>query len=120
MLLHGDLHHYNVLSDRARGWCAIDPKGVVGELEYELGAALRNPIDRPDLFASVDIVERRLEHFGLALGIDTSRARGWCFAQAVLAAIWSLEDDKSAEIEAALQLARALHESSALRADFID
>ena len=50
-LLHGDLHHYNVLSDRARGWCAIDVKGVVGELEYELGAALRNPIDRPDLFA---------------------------------------------------------------------
>ena len=84
-LLHGDLHHYNVLSDRARGWCAIDPKGVVGELEYELGAALRNPIDRPDLFASLDVVERRLDHFGLALGIDTSRARGWCFAQAVLA-----------------------------------
>jgi streptomycin 6-kinase len=65
-LLHGDLHHYNVLSDRARGWCAIDVKGVVGELEYELGAALRNPIDRPDLFASLDVVERR------------SITSGWC------------------------------------------
>ena len=69
-LLHGDLHHYNVLSDRARGWCAIDPKGVVGELEYELGAALRNPIDRPDIFANLDVVERRLGQFGLVLGIE--------------------------------------------------
>jgi streptomycin 6-kinase len=118
-LLHGDLHHYNVLSDRGRGWCAIDAKGVVGELEYELGAALRNPIDRPDLFASLDVVERRLDQFGLALGIDTSRARGWCFAQAVLSAIWSVEDGHTAEAEAAMTLAHALVDSSALRADFL-
>ena len=43
MLLHGDLQHYNVLLDKDRGWVAIDPKGVVGELEYEVGALLRNP-----------------------------------------------------------------------------
>ena len=76
-LLHGDLHDYNVLSDRARGWCAIHPKGVVGELEYQLGASLRNPIDRPDLFAKLDIVERRLDQFGLVLGVDVgARAAG--------------------------------------------
>lgn len=119
-LLHGDLHHYNVLSDRARGWCAIDPKGVVGELEYELGAALRNPRDKPDLFASLDIVERRLDHFGLVLGIDTSRARGWAFSQAVLSAIWSIEDGHAAEADAALALARALLASTPLKADFLD
>jgi len=119
-LLHGDLHHYNVLSDRERGWCAIDAKGVVGELEYELGAALRNPIDRPDLFASLDVVERRLDHFGLALGVDVGRARGWCFAQAVLSAIWSTEDGQDDKREAALALARALFDSSALKGDFLD
>jgi streptomycin 6-kinase len=120
-LLHGDLHHYNVLSDNARGWCAVDPKGVVGELEYEIGAALRNPIDRPDLFAKLDVVERRLEQFGLGLGIDVSRARGWCFAQAVLSAIWSIEDGQAAAAgDAALELARVLLESSALKADFLD
>jgi streptomycin 6-kinase len=120
-LLHGDLHHYNVLSDNARGWCAVDPKGVVGELEYEIGAALRNPIDRPDLFAKHDVVERRLDRFGLALGIDVSRARGWCFAQAVLSAIWSVEDGQAgAASDAALELARVLLDSSALKADFLD
>jgi streptomycin 6-kinase len=120
-LLHGDLHHYNVLADRTRGWCAIDVKGVVGELEYELGAALRNPIDRPDLFAKLDVAEHRLDQLGLALGIDTSRARGWCFAQAVLAAIWNVEDGGGdAERDAVLALARALLDSSALRGDFLD
>jgi streptomycin 6-kinase len=42
-LLHGDLQHYNILFDVRRGWVAIDPKGVVGELEYEIGAALQRP-----------------------------------------------------------------------------
>ena len=119
-LLHGDLHHYNVFSDRARGWCAIDPKGVVGELEYEVGAALRNPFDRPDLFVPLEIVERRLEQFGLVLGIDVARARGWCFAQAVLAAIWSTEDGHAVDSsDSPLQLARALLSSPALQGDYL-
>jgi len=46
-LLHGDLQHYNVLLDRSQGWTAIDPKGVVGEIEYEIGAAMRNPMSYP-------------------------------------------------------------------------
>jgi streptomycin 6-kinase len=29
-LLHGDLHHTNILFDTHRGWLAIDPKGVIG------------------------------------------------------------------------------------------
>ncbi|HEV2664844.1 MAG TPA: aminoglycoside phosphotransferase family protein, partial [Blastocatellia bacterium] len=50
--LHGDLQHYNVLFDSDRGWLAIDPKGVIGEVEYEIGAGLRNPYEKPELFAS--------------------------------------------------------------------
>ena len=91
-LLHGDLQHYNVLRDERRGWLAIDPKGVVGELEYEIGAILRNPIERPDLFASRPIVERRLEHLARALNLNYARTLSWTFAQAVLSAIWSVED----------------------------
>src|SRR5207244_1723119 len=62
-LLHGDLHHYNVLFDARRGWLAIDPKGVVGELEYEVGAALRNPYEAPELFLEPSTIERRVEQF---------------------------------------------------------
>ena len=31
-LLHGDLHHDNVLLDAGRGCLAIDPTGVTGEV----------------------------------------------------------------------------------------
>ena len=91
-LLHGDLQHYNVLFDSNRGWVAIDPKGVVGELEYEIGVALRNPIERPELFLSRATIERRLKAFSNKLNLDFERMLKWSFAQAVLSAIWEIED----------------------------
>jgi streptomycin 6-kinase len=91
-LLHGDLQHYNVLFDSNRGWLAIDPKGVVGEMEYEVGAVLRNPFERPELFLSRATIERRLEQFTTRLDVNYERALEWGFAQAVLSAIWTIED----------------------------
>lgn len=108
-LLHGDLQHSNVLFDEERGWVAIDPKGVVGELEFEIGAALRNPIERPDLFATPAIVERRLSRFAARLGLDTDRALSWAFAQAVLSAIWDIEDGSAGHgTPPSLRLAEAI------------
>jgi streptomycin 6-kinase len=91
-LLHGDLQHYNVLYDSDRGWLAIDPKGVIGELEYEIGACLRNPYENPELFISRSTIERRLEQFTNRLNLDYERTLRWGFAQAVLSAIWLIED----------------------------
>jgi streptomycin 6-kinase len=95
-LLHGDLHHYNVVRDRLRGWVAIDPKGVVGELEYEIGAALRNPTERPDLLAASTIA-RRVTLFTSRLKLDAVRILRWAFAQAILSAIWSVEDGEDVD-----------------------
>lgn len=91
-LLHGDLQHYNVLFDEHRGWTAIDPKGVVGELEYEIGASLRNPYESPELFAAPETIERRLRCYEARLKLNSNRALRWGLAQAVLSAIWSVED----------------------------
>lgn len=91
-LLHGDLQHSNVLFDDRRGWVSIDPKGVVGETEFEIAAALRNPCDRPDIFAESVVIERRLRRFVATLGVDEDRTLAWAFAQAVLSAIWAIED----------------------------
>jgi streptomycin 6-kinase len=91
-LLHGDLHHYNVLLDSERGWLAIDPKGVVGEVEYEVGAALRNPYERRELFTEPSTITRRVDRFQRDLHLDAERVLAWAFAQAVLAAIWAVED----------------------------
>ena len=109
MLLHGDLQHYNVLYDYRHGWVAIDPKGVVGELEYEVGALLRNPIEQPEFFSSRDVVERRLKILTSLLPLDHSRTLKWAFAQAVLSAIWGVEDGHEVQPNnPALQLANTL------------
>src|SRR6185312_14693679 len=42
-VLHGDLHHGNVLDGGARGWLVIDPKGVLGERGFEYATLFRNP-----------------------------------------------------------------------------
>src|SRR5215813_916710 len=91
-LLHGDLQHYNVLFDSDRGWSPIDPRGVVGAIEYEIGAGLRNPCEKPELFASPAPIEKRLKCFEAKLKLNYNRMLAWGFAQAVLSAIWSFED----------------------------
>ena len=94
-LLHGDLHHDNILFDSTRGWLAIDPKGVVGELEYEVGAALRNPASQPEVFNDPGTIRRRIDRFARDLRLDRDRIAAWAFAQTVLALIWMIENDES-------------------------
>ena len=92
MLLHGDLQHYNVLFDNERGWTAIDPKGVIGELEYELCALLRNPMELPEVFANPVTIKHRLEILTTTLQLDYTRALHWSYAQSILSAMWDIED----------------------------
>lgn len=93
VVLHGDLHHDNVLRSGSDCWLAIDPKGVVGEPAYETGALLRNPrpglLDQPD---AARILRRRADQLSEALDLDVDRVRRWAYAQAVLSAAWSVED----------------------------
>jgi streptomycin 6-kinase len=108
-LLHGDLQHYNVLLDDARGWVAIDPKGVVGEIELELSASLRNPHEIPELYSNAAVVERRVRQLASALLVNESRVLEWAYAAGVLSAIWSVEDhDVVTADDPALCLVRAI------------
>ncbi len=90
VLLHGDLHQYNILSAAREPWLAIDPKGVIGEPEYEVGAFLRNGLltkPQPER-----VLARRVDQFTDELGFERERILGWGLAQAVLSAWWSIED----------------------------
>ncbi|MCD8525435.1 MAG: aminoglycoside phosphotransferase family protein [Gammaproteobacteria bacterium] len=93
VLLHGDLHHDNILQN-GEDWLVIDPKGVIGEPAYEVAAFIRNPM--PELLHHSDIpniILNRITRFAEALELSERRILDWCFVQAVLAWIWALEDD---------------------------
>lgn len=94
-LLHGDLHHENILYDNNVGWIAIDPKGIIGELAYEVSAFINNPF--PDLLAqnnALEIITDRITIFSNILTINKQRLISWAYAKSVLAACWSLEDNQ--------------------------
>jgi streptomycin 6-kinase len=92
VLLHGDLHHDNILQN-GDDWVVIDPKGVIGEPAYEVAAFTRNPI--PELLTHDDapnILLNRITRFAEVLELPSQRIIDWCFVQAVLAWAWALED----------------------------
>jgi streptomycin 6-kinase len=91
-VVHGDLHHANVLAEHSRSWVVIDPKGVAAELEFELACALRNPIARHRQWADAECVSRRATLVAQRAGVDPFRLLGWAFAQCILAAAWEVED----------------------------
>lgn len=91
-LLHGDLHHENILQ-KDRDWVAIDPQGVIGPLEYEVGRFIMNPI--PDLLQqqnAKEIIKTRIDTFSEIFGFEEQNLIDWTFVHAVLSACWGEED----------------------------
>lgn len=90
VLLHGDLHHYNILSAEREPWLAIDPKGIVGPPEFDVCAFLRNNLlTQPE---PERVLARRVDQFVDELGLDRERVAGWGLVEATLSAAWHYED----------------------------
>ena len=98
VLLHGDFHHANILKSESRGWVAIDPQGVIGEPEYEVGVLLHNPFPEVATWSDLEgVTARRLDQLSEEAGFDRQRIVKWGMAQAVLSACWDLEDHGKVE-----------------------
>ncbi len=98
VLLHGDLHQFNILA-AGETWLAIDPSGIIGERECEIGPLVLNPVSllrRPGLS---ELISRRINQLCAEMRLDRRRAHAWTFVRAVLAILWSLEDHAEAPPE---------------------
>jgi len=101
-VLHGDLHHDNVLDGGARGWLAIDPKGLIGERGFDYANIVCNPdiatATAPGRFA------RRARLIAAEAGLERERLLQWILAYAGLSASWTLGGGEDAS--PALKIAR--------------
>ncbi|HEY9218141.1 MAG TPA: aminoglycoside phosphotransferase family protein, partial [Phenylobacterium sp.] len=88
VVLHGDIHHGNVLHDTARGWLAIDPKGVIGERGYDHANMLCNP--DVETAAAPGRLARQLDVLCEAADLDRERQLMWTIAYLGLSASWTL------------------------------
>ncbi len=90
VVLHGDLHHGNVLDSGGRGWLVIDPKALSGERTFDFVNILRNPDVptslRPGRFA------RQIDLISEAAGLDRRRFLEWTVAFTGLSAAWIYGD----------------------------
>ena len=79
ILLHGDLHHGNILQHED-GWLIIDPKGVIGYPINETWAYVMN-------------MEKDTKFIAEFFNYDLNTVRSWYFVHLILASCWCLEDN---------------------------
>ncbi|WP_330115399.1 aminoglycoside phosphotransferase family protein [Pseudomonas sp. JS3066] len=104
VVLHGDIHHENVLDFGERGWLAIDPKRVIGDRGYDYANLICNPelatVVQPARFA------RQIEVIAEASSLGRQRLLRWVLAYAGLSAAWFLEDGDAESAESDMRVAR--------------
>jgi streptomycin 6-kinase len=91
-VLHGDLHHDNVLAGTREPWLAIDPHGLVGDPGYDVGSMLFNPDPANRDPALVALVPARIEQLADELAMPIERVTAWGFVKAMMSEVWSTED----------------------------
>ncbi len=79
VLLHGDLHHDNILAN-GNDWLVIDPKGVIGY-----------PIN--EVWAFVMVIEKDLAFIAEYFNFELSDVVKCYYVHVVLSACWAVEDN---------------------------
>lgn len=101
VVLHGDLHHSNILDFGTRGWLAIDPKGLVGERGFDYANIFTNP-DLAEPTRPVAILpERFTQRVNIVseiARIERQRLLMWIVAWCGLSSVWFLQEGDSATV----------------------
>jgi len=94
VVLHGDLHHENLLWDETDGWIVIDPKGVIGPHCLEVGRFIQNQLpDKHWSGAAEALVRERIEVLHEVLEIEPEDLAAAALVDCVLGHVWSFEDN---------------------------
>lgn len=86
-VLHGDLHHANVLDFGSDGWLAIDPKHLYGDRAFDFANILCNP--DAELALAPGRLDRQVRVICDETGIERQRMLAWTVAWCGLSAAWS-------------------------------
>ena len=90
VVLHGDIHHGNILDFGPRGWLAIDPKGLIGERGFDYANLFCNP--EAEIAIAPGRLARQVDVVAEAAGLERRRLLKWIMAYAGLSAAWFLGD----------------------------
>ncbi|MCG3087518.1 aminoglycoside phosphotransferase family protein [Sporosarcina cyprini] len=89
-LLHGDLHHENILYSEELGWLAIDPKGVGGDPCFDLISFMINHLMEKNNPRA--LLEYRVNRISEELNLERIRLLETAVGLSTLYACWAIED----------------------------
>ena len=87
-----DLHHENIIRHQNE-WLAIDPKGIIGDPEFEISAY--DILDKKEIDANNDItalLEKRINKLSKIANLNHQRVKSWIFIRLTLSAAWFIQD----------------------------
>jgi streptomycin 6-kinase len=91
--LHGDFHPGNIVTSDRAPFLAIDPKGIVGHLGYDLAVFLNNlQWWRKADPGMPDLLNGAIGEFSAAFGMAERELREWAFAHMVIGAWWTFDE----------------------------
>ncbi len=107
-MLHGDLHHENILRDASGAWCAIDPKGILGPRVMECGRYLHNFIEDEIAGAATlkeasaeqiaEVYEVRIGTLSEVMDAEKRDVAAAGFIDLVLGSCWSLNSNQEVDL----------------------
>ena len=97
-LLHGDLHHDNILLHESRDFIVVDPKGVIGPRLFEYGRFVHNFFeDRRHSMSMESILTQRIAALQGEYSSDEILMVG--YVDLVLASCWSVNGGQKLKTE---------------------
>lgn len=106
LLSHGDIGYLNILSASDGSWKAIDPKPMIGDLEYSVPELMWNRIDE---LKDGEIIEH-LDRIVNAGELDRQKAIEWTIIRAVDYYFWGLDNGLTIDPPRCLRLYKAFVE----------
>jgi streptomycin 6-kinase len=104
-LSHGDLYYLNVLQSLKGEWKAIDPKPMIGDLEFSIPELMWSRVDELKDDSSILAHLERIVESG---NMDRQKAISWTIARAADYYFWGLENGLTDDPARCLRLYKAL------------
>lgn len=103
-LCHGDLGYLNVLQAYDKEWKAIDPKPMIGDIEFSVPELMWTRIDEIKDSGIIKHLDRIVQ----AGGLERQKTIDWTFIRTVDYYFWAIDNGLTIDPKRCLRLYKAL------------
>lgn len=110
MLLHGDLHHDNILLSNNGEYKIIDPKGVIGDPIFDVPRFILNEQDDDISFEQNCLkIIKIIDYFENSLNIPNEVIKQCFFIEMTMANCWEVEDGAAPNLDCVAMAEYIMH-----------